>query len=415
MGLSLKGLSQMEYRKFLKEPVALDQINSDYDEMNPVLAPDGKTLYFTRALHPENAGGATGGQDVWKATLSMNGEWSEPVRLNENINTVGHNAVCGISRDGNRLYLANAYKDEYLQPGISVSTKQNGEWTKPEPIDIDLEIPKGSFFGFCISDSEDVIVMSYKPSANEKEDLFVSEKRMGSWSKPQPLGNNVNSDGYEFAPSFVGDTMLYFSSNRDPGFGESDVFMTRKVGNSWTQWEEPENIAHPFNSKNFDAYFTRFGNKIIFVSNREGQEKGDLYLSMLDSVAIEKPEKEPTIITIKDDEFKNVLFGFDRSFIREDMKPVLSNVIEYLEGNPEVEVILNGHTDYIDTQEYNLALSKRRTESVKEYLINEGIKEDRISMNWYGEKRPIVTNQTAWGRQKNRRVDFDFTKELARK
>ena len=74
--------------------------------------------------------------------------------------------------------------------------------------------------------------------------------------------------------------------------------------------------------------------------------------------------------------------------------------------NPEMKVDLSGHTDWIGTEGYNQALSERRADSVKQYLIRKGVDAGRITTHAYGETRPIAPNDTAEGRAKNRRVEI---------
>jgi OOP family OmpA-OmpF porin len=98
-------------------------------------------------------------------------------------------------------------------------------------------------------------------------------------------------------------------------------------------------------------------------------------------------------------------FDYDKS----DVKPIFHKDIEkvanVLKAYPEKDLQLEGHTDSIGSDAYNMKLSKRRAESVKKYLVGIfGIKESRISTVAFGESQPVATNDTAEGRQKNRRV-----------
>ncbi|HUG27910.1 MAG TPA: OmpA family protein, partial [Gemmatimonadales bacterium] len=74
-----------------------------------------------------------------------------------------------------------------------------------------------------------------------------------------------------------------------------------------------------------------------------------------------------------------------------------------------VEVI--GHTDWIGTNEYNMRLSRARAESVKNFLIARGVAADRVATAWFGEERPVATNETDAGRAQNRRVEINRTNE----
>jgi outer membrane protein OmpA-like peptidoglycan-associated protein len=73
---------------------------------------------------------------------------------------------------------------------------------------------------------------------------------------------------------------------------------------------------------------------------------------------------------------------------------------------PEVRVEIRGYTDSVGSWEFNLKLSRKRAESVREYLINSGISSDRLVAEGYGEADPVESNDTASGRAANRRIEF---------
>ena len=102
----------------------------------------------------------------------------------------------------------------------------------------------------------------------------------------------------------------------------------------------------------------------------------------------------------------NIFFDFDKFTLRSESFPELNRVAEFLEEQPSIKVQIAGHTDNIGTEEYNLNLSRRRSEAVTNYLIKKGVSKDRITVTPYGESRPKDTNDTKEGRQNNRRVEF---------
>jgi outer membrane protein OmpA-like peptidoglycan-associated protein len=86
--------------------------------------------------------------------------------------------------------------------------------------------------------------------------------------------------------------------------------------------------------------------------------------------------------------------------------PKLNDVVSILKDNPSFKVQIDGHTDYVGTDEYNQDLSDRRAASVKAFFISKGIDESRLASAGYGESRPVADNQTSAGRTKNRRVEM---------
>ena len=120
----------------------------------------------------------------------------------------------------------------------------------------------------------------------------------------------------------------------------------------------------------------------------------------------EEPPEEMTIVL--DDRALN--FDFDKSFVKPQYDEMLTNLKEFIEKN-DYEVTIEGHTDYIASNQYNMGLSKRRAEAVKAKLIELGLDPSRIvAIVPKGEEEPVADNSTTEGRAKNRRVEFKLVK-----
>ena len=115
------------------------------------------------------------------------------------------------------------------------------------------------------------------------------------------------------------------------------------------------------------------------------------------------PEDDDDIMLEVSDNNK-VFFDFDKATLRSDSKDALDDIFEVMEKYPNATFEISGHTDSIGTERYNLDLSKRRAESVRDYFIKKGISADRLVSKYFGENKPLSTNATADGRQDNRRV-----------
>jgi OOP family OmpA-OmpF porin len=87
---------------------SLSGLNTPYDELNPVVSPDGTELYFTRAGHPDNVGGKADPGDIW-VSFRINGEWTAAVHAGSLINDRAYNAVIGFSADGLQMFLTGHY------------------------------------------------------------------------------------------------------------------------------------------------------------------------------------------------------------------------------------------------------------------------------------------------------------------
>src|SRR5690349_6340537 len=125
----------------LAQPVgsgAFQLVNNSKDELNPVVSPDGKTLFVTLANHPGNIGGLKDPGDIWISVLTDAKQWSALVHGGPMLNSRDYNAVAGLSADGTELYLLSHYSDggSARTQGISVSRSSGGGWSKPVNISI---------------------------------------------------------------------------------------------------------------------------------------------------------------------------------------------------------------------------------------------------------------------------------------
>ena len=106
----------------------------------------------------------------------------------------------------------------------------------------------------------------------------------------------------------------------------------------------------------------------------------------------------------------NIKFDFDKYYVKPEYLPHLKEVAIFLNKNRNYKVIVDGHTDSKGDKEYNLKLSKKRSNAVAEKLIKLGVDKNKIVANGFGESNPIAVNTTKNGRAKNRRVNTIFNK-----
>lgn len=107
--------------------------------------------------------------------------------------------------------------------------------------------------------------------------------------------------------------------------------------------------------------------------------------------------------------FSNLLFGSNSTMIDPSSIDDIEKLAEIMANDKSLKLSIEGHTDSSGRAEYNLTLSQGRADTVKDFLVNKGISESRITSIGYGETRPIVSNETAEGRNKNRRVVLDLS------
>lgn len=107
----------------------------------------------------------------------------------------------------------------------------------------------------------------------------------------------------------------------------------------------------------------------------------------------------------------DILFDFNKSEIKPVYYKNLKNLTKFLKLRNSIEISINGHTDNIGSDSYNLGLSLARANSVMNFLIKNGISANRLSVNGYGKTHPISPNDTEEGRQLNRRIEIIITKK----
>lgn len=498
------------------------QVNSEYNEINPMISPDGKTLYFARISHPNNTHGTKGSQDIWYSELDpTSGKWGPGRRMGFPLNKDEYNCAYSITPDGNSMLIKGQYNNgTYETRGFSLSKKTASGWSPPQKIDIPgyVNMSKGQFdCGFMSADGK-VLLMAFSEKKNSKEDdLYVTfRQKDGSWTKPMDLGVEVNTKFTETTPFLAPDgATLYFSSNRDGGLGSNDIYVCKRVDKTWKHWSKPVNLGPKVNTDGYDAYYTlgASGDYAYLTTFKNTLGKGDIVrIKLSDSQPTDQPGKlggggdevanktdaprpdpvalisgkvinqttgkpvEARIIyqTLPDGaevgeatsdpltgEYKivlpygqkysmraiakdfiaegdnidltqpkgfqevtgkqlimiplvsgsvvrlnNIFFDTGKSELRPESGPELDRLVTTLNETPKMVIEVRGHTDNTGSNEINAKLSQDRADSVREYFISKGIEPDRVASKGFGESKPVSTNDTDEGRQKNRRVEF---------
>ncbi|HEY5690710.1 MAG TPA: OmpA family protein [Cyclobacteriaceae bacterium] len=240
-----------------------ENINSDFNEFNPLLSPDGKTLYFSRSNHPENMGGVTDKEDIWYSELGTDGKWTLAKNLGPKFNNENPNFINAVSAtpDGKSviILLGNRYQEKgKMVAGVSVSDNLNGNWSNPKPLNIENNYNFNEKANYFMANTRKALLMSVeRDDSRGDRDLYVSfQKNDSLWTAPLNLGENINTAGEESAPFLASDNVtLYFSSNGFSGFGGADVYMTKRLDDTWINWSEPENMGPDINTKLNDLFF----------------------------------------------------------------------------------------------------------------------------------------------------------------
>ena len=258
-------------------------VNSRYVDTHPVISPNGRTLYFARQGHPENVGGSRDPQDVWYSTLisGKNKTWSLAKNLGTPINTPDDpNGIASVSANGQSAIVINIYnRDGTVDPqGCSLSKRTRMGWTQPVKQDIKdfINLDKEHVDFFLSTSGKALLMAVERPDGLGGQDMFVSfpvPDVSNTWTKPKNLGPNVNTAKSDFAPFLAADDKtLYFASEGRGGYGKSDIFYSKRLDDTWTNWSPPRNLGPVVNSPDFDAYSTisAAGQDAYLVSSRNG-------------------------------------------------------------------------------------------------------------------------------------------------
>jgi outer membrane protein OmpA-like peptidoglycan-associated protein len=272
-------------------------VNSFFDEVFPVISPDGRTLWFDRKNHPHNIGPGIN-DDIWISTLDSAGRWTRAVNPGRPLNNEQHNFVCSISPDGQTLVLGNAYRpDGRLDEGLSASRRQGERWGYPLPLAVRDFYNNDRYGEYQMAANGKVLLLALERyDGLGKRDLYASFLMPdGTWSAPMHLGPDLNTAGLEMSPFLAPDMRtLYFSSNGWPGYGSNDMFVSRRLDDSWQRWSEPLNLGPRVNSAGMDAYYTvpASGEYAYFASTEKAIGRTDLFRIALP----EELQPEPVVL-----------------------------------------------------------------------------------------------------------------------
>lgn len=272
-----------------------DSINSPFKEIGPLFSPDGKRLYFSRMNHPDNMGGEKDLEDIWYSDLDLNtGEWKKAKNLGKPLNNKGPNFICSITPRGYYydVLLGNEYLRNNVKAGLSIASRYESGYTKPRPVIIDNYENLSPYASYFLANGEQVLLMSvHRRGGQGDRDLYVSFIQNDStWSTPLNLGNVINTSEVESSPFLALDNKtLYFSSNGHLGYGEQDIFVSRRLDDTWTNWSEPENLGPSVNSATDDVFFNMAPDQKSAYFSRGDQSNTDIYKSELPVSLLPEP------------------------------------------------------------------------------------------------------------------------------
>lgn len=275
-------------------------INTSLPELRPTVSADGNLLFYIGQNHPENTKyyEVPNSQDIWFSERDSSGKWSPGVHLGYPLNTYYYNAVFWISPDNNRILIRNAFVNgDYAGNGISMCyLKDDGYWSKPDWLRIKNygKYDRGRQNGASMANNGQVLLFYMsKEYEGKNNELYVSFlEKDGTWTEPKSLGKQINLKNFnQTTPYLAPDGVtLYFSSNRPGGLGSMDIWMTRRLDDTWQNWSEPVNLGSPINTEDMDTFFTMdAGGEYAYMST-ELDSYGESDIVRIKLLEHEKPD-----------------------------------------------------------------------------------------------------------------------------
>jgi outer membrane protein OmpA-like peptidoglycan-associated protein len=270
-------------------------VNSYESELGPIISADGKSLYFNRRDRYDNPAAVHNEcDDIWFSTLQPDSSWGNAQKLGYPINDPLNNDFISISPDNNTLFMSDKACDPTSEIKFWVSHRTKTGWSNPTKMKLNNGYNLDKYTEVTLSaDGRTIIIALRREDTMGEPDLYACFLGKDSvWSEPKNLGKTVNTLGQDFAPFLAADNVtLYYSTDGLPGYGGEDVFITRRLDDSWTKWSEPENLGTNVNSPHWDAYYSvnASGTYAFLNSTESDTTSSDIYQIKLASNNVPKP------------------------------------------------------------------------------------------------------------------------------
>lgn len=407
------------------------KVNTKYHESSAVFSPNGRYMFFTRnnffKLKYKEDGTGVNRLQLYRATLSEDGTWDEihKVHFNSEDYSVAHPTL---NLTGSRLYFASDMPGTYGQSDIFVvDVNDDGTLGQPENLGSSINTEGQESFPF-IDTSGNLFFSSTGFPGLGGLDVFKSEEldqKVASGSNRnfpiENVGKPVNSpaDDFGYYENLV-TKRVYFSSNREGGKGSDDIYtfevpeceqlvfgtvQDKKTdelipnatvilfdgeGNEIERKTVGEDAVFEFELDCEMEYLVR-GEKETFISDEKRfttpKKKQELQLQLLLDKDVQEINACDDLAKILD--IPIIYFDFDKSNIRYDAEIELQKVLAVLNKYPTMTIDIRSHTDCRGPADYNERLSERRAKSTRQYLIDNGIAEERLTAKGYGESQLV--------------------------
>jgi len=363
-----------------------DDINTNFQESNPVLSADESTFIFTsRRLGSTGAEKTDGGlfyEDIYISNKNNNGLWEPAKSIGKSINTNENDANGGLSSDGQRLFI----NKEVNGGDIYYSDLIGNEWTSPLPFGNNINTPDMETNGVLSADGNMFyFVSNRKIGSFGGKDIWVCEKTSsGMWGAAVNLGSKVNTSEDEDTPFIHADGVtLFFSSKGFKNMGGYDIFKTTKQADG--KWSDAENLKPPINTPDDDLYYVQSADgKHGYLSSSRTESLGGKDLFRVDfNESLTKPV---------------TLVSGVVTFYGDTISPTNAKITIKENGNENIlqEIVPNSATG-----KYSVVF--KQNESDKSYVFNysaEGYKSDTSNV-FIPKNSPYRNNEINIFLQKN--------------
>ncbi len=423
------------------EPII--ELNTPDNEGAQTISADGKVFFFTACNRPDGYGSC----DIYYS-IHKDGKWAKPANAGKGLNTSKWESQPSFSANSGYLYYSSNKAGGYGKKDIwRVRLKgfgKSGKLVFGEHQNLGNVInTKGNEASPCIHfDGQTLYFSSDDWMGFGKSDIFYSAlKEDNTWSQPVNLGYPINTHNEE--QGFIVDATggnAYFASDREKENG-LDIYITplHKDLQPNPVTYVKGNIVDEASLKPLSAKVEIYnlGNKNALVNSENPFYQGEFltclpvgaryafnvskagYLFFSESIDLNDIHSavDPFIFTIKLVPIKigealvlrNLYFNTDSYEILGESFVELEKLHQFLVENASIRVEIEGHTDSVGTEAYNIELSENRAKAVYSYLTSKGIQKERITWKGYGFLKPVSENSTKKGRSMNRRTEVRIT------
>lgn len=411
-------------------------LNTSYNEGAQSISANGKIIFFASCDRPEGKGSC----DIFASFYKGNGIWGAPINLGDSINTRFWESQPSISSDGKTLYFVRGGSSIAKNIDIYTSTlKSDGRWSLARPIEGPINTPVQESSPFIHYDDEHLYFSSNGHPGMGDQDFFVSKRLPdGSWGAPKNLGYPINTSGEEFGlivdPN--GRTAYYSSDKGDINYGLVDLYTFQLpldarseaiayIEGTVTDIKTTAPLEAEINFVQLDSSVKKYSDK----SNRVGYYSSVLPANVDYALSIQKPgylfySKNFSLTTTAKErvftlnvkltpievggkiKLENVFFATNSYQLDDRSTTELNTVVDFLQKNPEVAILVEGHTDNEGNPAYNKTLSENRAKAVLKYITAKGIALARVTAKGFGDTLPVAPNTTEEGRSLNRRTEI---------